>query len=213
VVLPNFVAKSTAESRDLLPFEGVPVLDRFQFLRDQIVAFAGRDVAALLAEPIVSYKGAHAEIAWYTERSGEPVAFSSLDGEARRNIGEKLRKYLSALAPMLHDTTAGPVLARALYVATPEDILAVGQEPVLIRWGMAPNSATTTGSPLTEQFAATLGPYAPFDAPSITPINPRAPLAETTPLPGPKPTTANLPARPAADSILRPPPPPRWLYC
>jgi S1-C subfamily serine protease len=189
MALPNFVAKSTVDTRDLLPLEGVPALDRFQFLRDQIVAIAGRDVAALFAEPIVSYKGARAEIAWYTERSGEPVAFSSLDGDARRNIGEKLQKYLSALEPMLHDAKVGPVLARALYIPAPEDIIAVGQEPVLIRWGIVPNSATATGSLRAEQFASTLGPYAPFGATSITLTRARA--VEPTPLPGPKPTTAD----------------------
>ncbi len=134
---PNFIAKSTIAVSDVLAIDGIPVLERFQFLRDQIISVAGRDAAALFAEPIITRRGAEAEIAWYTERQGDPIALTSLDAEARKNVGAKLRAHLAAFAPLLRDPAVGPVLARALHVPEPSDIIAIGGEPSLIRWGVA----------------------------------------------------------------------------
>ncbi len=167
-MLPNFIAKTRVANRNCLSLDGEPVLDRFQLLRDGIIGVAGREAAALFAEPVASRKGVEIEIAWYGQPEGDPRPLASLDADLKRILGDKLRARLQAMAPLLADTRIGPLLARALYVADAGDILAVGQEPVLVRWGILPDGVDAADrAHLTQHFAATLGPYAPFAAPRI----------------------------------------------
>ncbi len=175
---PNFIAKSTVAVSDLLAADGVPVLERFEFLRDRIISLAGRDAAALFAEPIITRRGGEAEIAWYTERQGDPIGLSSLDAEARKNVGAKLTKHLAAIEPLLRDPAAGPILVRALHIPEPSDIVAIGGEPAFIRWGVA---GSQTNVALAAQFSTTLGPYSPFPPPPMNrPPDANAPASPPT---------------------------------
>jgi S1-C subfamily serine protease len=187
---PNFVAKSTIRSGDFLTIDGVSVIDRFHVLRDFVISQAGRDAAALFAEPIITRKGAEAEIAWYTERQGEPVALPALDADARRTVGDRLRNHLAALEPLLRDPEMGRVVAGALYVPTPEDILAVGLEPTLIGWGVATDQSDAA---LAAQFDRTLGPYVPFRAPRIRAAPPSVVVRPAATIETPAPITAPRP--------------------
>lgn len=200
-MLPNFIAKTTIEARQCLRLPGAIALESYQSLRDALIGSVGRDAASLFAEPILTPKGDRLEVAWYTEQIGEPVAIDALDTEAHRIVADKLRSRLALLEPLLGGSF-GALLCRALYVADRSDILAIGQEPVLIRWGML-----AEGSDLTEagwpdrQFAATLGPYARFGAPRLTDRPRLVPSAAPPPQQPLEPSPA-FAARPAYGAAL-----------
>ncbi len=166
-MLPNFVAKVTNDHRLCILLNGGMVLERFSMLRARVISAASREAAALFAEPVVTRKGGQIEVAWYSEQAGEPKPLDSLDAEARAIVAAKLRSRLDGIAPLL-GSDLGPLLARALYVEGPASILAIGQEPVLIQWGILPAGVSAEDqTALDAHFAATLGPYASFPAPRI----------------------------------------------
>ena len=178
-MLPNFVAKVTIDRRACLQLNGKLVLEEFPMLRAGLIAAANRDAAALFAEPVLTAKGDQIEVAWYSEQAGEPTPLDGLDPDVRRIVADKLKARLASLAPLL-GSDLGPLLARALYVIDPADILAVGQEPLLIRWGVLPDGlAATDEAGLDRHFAATLGRFAAFGPPRIAvrPISPQTPPA------------------------------------
>ena len=168
-MLPNFVAKVTIPRLSCLSLNGRLIVEEFAALRSRLIGSVGRDAAALFAEPVLTHKGDDVEIAWYSEHAGEPVRLETLDDELRRSAAGKLQARLAAIEPLLA-TDAGPLLGRALYLAGSDSILAVGQEPLLIQWGVLPQGLSGDDrASLERQFAATLGPYAPFPAPQIAP--------------------------------------------
>ncbi len=162
---PNFLIKTSVRTDDLIGISGIPIIDRFSALRDQLISRLGREVAAIFAEPVISRRDVTVEIAWYSEALGDPRPLSSLDDDARKTVGDKLSSRLAALAPLLDDPAIGPLLSRALYVADANAIFAVGREPVLTGWGVMSNWRSADGAARARQFAATLGTYSPFPAP------------------------------------------------
>ena len=198
-MLPNFVAKVTIDRRSCLQLNGRLVIEEFAALRSGLIAAANRDAAALFAEPVLTAKGERLEIAWYAEQAGEPKPLDGLDPEIRRIVAAKLKNRLDSLAPLLA-SDLGPLLTRALYVAGSADVLAIGQEPLLIRWGMLPDALSPLDQPALERhFAETLGPYVGFGAPAIAPSRPMATrptlvaATDTPALQPPEPENRSLP--------------------
>ncbi|MBV9705071.1 MAG: trypsin-like peptidase domain-containing protein [Methylobacteriaceae bacterium] len=164
--VPNFVAKTTVDIDRVLRLDGDSVLDRFSWFRERLIALRSRDVAALFAEPVITRKSAQLEIAWYAERTGDPVPLVSLDRDARRVVEDNLRRKLANLTPLLGSAEVAPMLRRALVIESLDFIYVIGQDPVLVNWGVAP-----AGIPISDQSrldaytAQTLGAYANFAAP------------------------------------------------
>ena len=168
-MLPNFVAKLTIARAACLELNGRLVLEDFSVLRAGLIAATSRGAAALFAEPVLTAKDDQIEVAWYSEQAGEPTPLDALDPDLRRIVSDKLTARLDALAPLL-GSSLGPLLARAMVLASAQDILAVGQEPLLIRWGVLPDDrAADDQAGLDRHFAATLGRFATFGPPRIVP--------------------------------------------
>jgi S1-C subfamily serine protease len=111
--------------------------------------------------------GGKIEIAWYSEKAGEPRPLEALEPEARRAVEQKLRSILLSIAPLM-SSGLGPLLGRALYSDDPKSLLCVGQEPLLTGWGMLPPAIIgAEQADLDRHFASTLGRYAPFGAPRL----------------------------------------------
>ena len=166
-MLPNFIVKVTVDERDCLPFNNSLAIQQFRELRSYVIEGVSRDAATLFAEPVVTQKGAEFEIAWYAEPVGQPVPLSQLDPDVRRIVSDKLARAAQALAPLLAGEM-GALLSRAFYVKDEDSILAVGQEPVLINWGIVtPDVDTGSQRALNAHFAATLGRYTALPAPTI----------------------------------------------
>lgn len=166
-MLPNFIAKLTVERRYCLHRNGRLAIEDFVALREHVIDLASREAAALFAEPILTSRADLIDVAYYGEPVGEAVPIDRLDAAARGVVVERLRARLAALAPLL-SSSLGPLLAQALYVTSSDDVLAIGSEPLLIRWGMLPaDVAAGDRAALDAHFAATIGRYAPFGGPRL----------------------------------------------
>lgn len=166
-MLPNFIAKASVGRANCLLLNGSLVLEQFGDLRAYLVGAVGRDAASLLAEPVLTKKGDQLEVAWYAEQPGTPRPIDTLDAELQGSAIYKLKSRVQAMAHLL-DGPSGALLARALYVLNSDSIIMVDQEPLLIQWGMLPDSvAPREQTSLDNHFAQTLGRYVALPAPSI----------------------------------------------
>lgn len=165
---PSFIAKNSLGERILLREGNRLAVEGFDRLRERLTIAVGREVAGLFGEPVLNRASGTGEVSWYTHRTGDVLLPAALDTAARTRFEATLRAFLSGLEPLLADREIGSLLARALYVASAEDILAVGVQPVLTNWGMLPlDIAAGDRAAVERHFRETLGPYAPFPAPSI----------------------------------------------
>ncbi len=194
MAVPNFIAKSNTTAAQCLRVDSRPVVEQYAILRDAVIAQRGRPTASLFAEPILSRKDDVLEIAWYSGYPGAPAPLKALDADARIVVIERLKERLSALAPDLDDATLGPLLARALYIQSADDIFALGQEPVLINWGIVPaGTALDDQQALDRHFTSTLGPYASFGPPRLVGARPTSAIDPASP--------STLVRRPAAFDV------------
>lgn len=182
---PNFITKTRFSVDQAMSVGSVLVIDRYQQLRDRLIALHGRDVA-LFAEPVVTRRGDLLEIAWYTEQAGEPVPITFLDDAGRQGAEADLRAKLAALQPFLASSDIGKSLSRALCLADPDSIYAIDGRAVLINWGLRPPHVSASDpQALDRNFATTLGPYAPSSWPGA-----ESAAATKAPLPGDPPAAA-----------------------
>lgn len=115
----------------------------------------------IVAEPALASEGSSAarSIAWYTSAEGEIVPPPQASPDQQREILCWLENALQSAFAGCSDPDIGPLLQRALIVATLEDILLVGGQVVLTNWGLAPPSVVDREDGLRQHFAATLGRY------------------------------------------------------
>ncbi len=200
---PSFICKT--DRLGLTPIEvgGKPVIQLSEQLHDTVLRQCGREAANLFADPVAAADGG--SISWYAETGGEPQPLNTLDAEKRHAPEEMLRAQLTKLAPLLADPEAGQLLAAALHVASPEDILVVDGRPILVNWGLVPNAAAASRSSLARHFAEMLGAYAPFPPPNASAVR----AATVTP-PSPAPTVAPTPEIASTPAMPAPPPAVAW---
>ena len=197
---------------------GAPSATSYHQLIERIEKLAGRDAAALFAEPVLpsGVAGAGTAVSWYCSRDGNVTELDAIDEVARRRIVRKLTARLAALAPALRDAAIGPAAGTWLNVADPADIVSVGGEPVLVNWGFLPADVRADPAARRDHFARTLGRFAP-DLP-VPPVE--AALPTETPdsslrneenrssvMPTPPPPTSDQAARAGRDTPTAAPPP------
>jgi hypothetical protein len=147
------------------------VVDRFARLDAIVTSRAGRNVAGLFAEPRISRGNgaAPARIDWYARFDGVIRPFNQLDPSSAASVRRTLESRLAALRPLAFDPDCGPLVAAALNVASPEAIVSVGGDPVLIDWGLLPPAALSDERSRAAHFAATVGRFMPdFPLPPLS---------------------------------------------
>ncbi|UHC17825.1 serine protease [Methylobacterium currus] len=155
----RFVASRTLAGLDLVRIDDRPVLEDHERLRGLLGRYGGAALAALFAEPVVSRSNgaAPARVDWYTGLDGPIRPLAELtSGEARR-VQERLRAALAALEPLLGGPD-GPLPAASLNLASPQAVMAVGEAPLLIDWGLLPRGLAADENGRLRHAAATLGP-------------------------------------------------------
>lgn len=172
------------------------MLDDYQKLQSEITVRAGADTAQLFAEPIVTWGNGEnpGSISWYADTDGDGTPLQFVPPERRKRLEDGLAVLLGRLLALRDDPAIGPLLTRALVLASSEGILAVGDQVVLVDWGQVPEGASTDSAGLAAQYAATLGPYAPSLAkappvspPPVMPVTPPPlPIAAAAPLAKPQ---------------------------
>lgn len=122
----------------------------------------GTEAASLFAEPVFPTNGAGSNliISWYSAHEGAVVELDALDEAAWRPAASRLKQRLQSLSPLLSDSQIGAALSSWLNLTSPNDILLIGGEPVLINWGFYPAEVAATPDLRRQHFLRTLGRFA-----------------------------------------------------
>lgn len=208
---PRLLSKTDLAGCEPVRLAGRAVIDSHARLA---ALLAARGLAAgLFAEPVITRgaDGAPVAVAWYGAGDGEPVPLAALSPARRAEAEARLRADLAALAPLLDDAEAGPLLRRALLIADPDCLLALDGRVVITGWGLAPRGSGDDPVRLAAALREGLGRYLPAVAdagpelfavplvasPASPPSPPPPPLRPATPAAAPAPPAAPPPA-PAA---------------
>jgi S1-C subfamily serine protease len=153
---PRFIRRTELGGLELVPAGNAAVLDRHDELQRLVRERLGGAIADLFAEPVVTRGNGPnpGSVSWYAAAPGEPHSFGALSAADRGPAEERLRRALAALEPGFRDPQLGPMLRAALMVPSLDDVLLLGDTPVLTGWGLAPAGAAARPS--------ALAPYAPF---------------------------------------------------
>jgi len=158
-----FVMSSDLTGRVALDVGGRRAISEYEGLVERIERLCGREAATLFAEPVLPRGGAEpaTAISWYGPFEGRAMALDAIDAVAKKPTVDRLTQRLNALAPALADPELAPRLAAALAVASTNDVLAVGGEPLIVNWGVLPEDVAQQPARRLAHFSDTLGRYAP----------------------------------------------------
>lgn len=156
-----YIAKSDLEGLVEVRVDGRSPLDAAPSIHEALESRLGRDVAALLAEPVVTRGNGQVatSISWYGSRDGQATPLTALDPAARAGAEALLRDRLGKIAGLLASPEIGPLLGGALHLASLDDVLVIDGQPVITRWGLVPEAAMRSPGARDSHFASTLGPY------------------------------------------------------
>ena len=200
-----YLTRTILDDLDEVTVDGRSVVEAYDRLEAAIASRSGREVAALLAEPVITRGNGPnpASISWYAHTSGDPRPLAALDPDSRSAVEATLRAQLAQLQLLLDDPELGPLVGGAVHLAGRDDVWVVDRRPVLINWGLIPASAARTRAARDEHVRRTSGLYAALTrAPAISTAEwQERHGGRATPSPPPPPIVA-----PAA--AVPPPPPP-----
>lgn len=163
----HFLIKSRIDLERCIKIGDETAVEQYDTLHALLMEKAGPETAKLFAEPLIS-KGndrAAATVSWYSDRAGQGVPMSKLDAAGQDELKAALTERLAPLRDLLNDPEAGEFAAAALHVGSASDILSVDGHPVIISWGVLPDAAVGDAAGRSAQYARTLGPFLPLDAP------------------------------------------------
>ncbi|KZC01937.1 putative serine protease HhoB [Methylobacterium radiotolerans] len=163
----RFVASRTLAGLDAVRTDDRPVIEAYDRLR-RILRQRGGDAAAeLFAEPVISRSNgaAPARVDWYTNLDGPIRPLAELDPDSAARLRRRLGAALAALEPVLRDRETGAFAASCLNLAGPSAVLAVGDAPLLVDWGLLPQGLAADERGRVRHFASTLGALAPDHLP------------------------------------------------
>ncbi len=202
----RFICTSEMNAFEPIQWRGQRVLEAFESLRVFLEVKSHGRLGGLLAEPALASERSSAarSMAWYTTAEGEIMPLVRAHPDHQQEALRGLRETLQPAAEWLADPDLGPLLQRALIVATVEDILLVGDQVILINWGLAPPSAADSEVGLRQHFEATLGRYVTLPWP-ITPVHEA--FQRNNPFPVPE-RSSQASAPPAAATEVAPVPVP-----
>ncbi|MCJ2026333.1 trypsin-like peptidase domain-containing protein [Methylobacterium sp. J-067] len=164
----RFVASRTLAGLDPIRIDDRILLEDYERLRRLVLTRCGASVADLFAEPVISRSNgaAPARVDWYTHLDGPIRPLAELDPAVAEPAAQRLRSALATLAPLLRDREAGAFAAACLNLASPLAVLAVGDAPLLVDWGLLPQGLAADDRGRGRHFASTLGAFAPAAMPS-----------------------------------------------
>ncbi|HUN40523.1 MAG TPA: serine protease [Acetobacteraceae bacterium] len=176
----RFITRTSLADLTPLSVNGQALLEHHARVHDVLRTHGGEAAARLFAQSVVTWgNGTNpGSVAWYTDALGEPGPLAALPAERREAIGQRLKAALTAVWPARTD----PVVAAALTLAGPDSIWAVGDEAVIVGWGLTAANPPVPATPA--ELAATFGSYLPADD-AIAPVPPPPPSSGPIPVPPP----------------------------
>lgn len=163
----RFVASRTLTGLDAVRLDDRPVIEAYDRLRRLLRQHGGDAAAELFAEPVISRSNgaAAARVDWYTNLEGAIRPLADLDPDSAARLRHRLGAALAALEPVLRDREAGAFTAACLNLAGPSAVLAVGDVPLLVDWGLLPQGLAADERGRVRHHASTLGAVAPEHLP------------------------------------------------
>ena len=142
---PRYIIKTSLAGLHLLTLDGAPVLRLHARLADLLRRHGADAAAGLFAEPVITPPSASlpGSVAWYADLQGVAEPLFTLPADRRAGPEVALRAALQALAPLLNDPEAGPLLRRALAIPSTDSILTIGGMVLLTDWGVVADGAGT----------------------------------------------------------------------
>ena len=177
----QFLSKQRIAADDFLEAGGRSVLDQYAAWTALLSERAGPEVAGLFAEPMVSRgnDAAPPTVSWYTDLSGEHVPLSQLAPGERARVEQYLSDHLRPVQALAADPAHAELSAAALTTFGPDDVVVVGDRPVIVNWGLMPGGKSASPAARAAHQAATLGRFLPGTArvsaaPKATAVPPSA---------------------------------------
>lgn len=166
----HFVRSTQVHAADLLRVGGQPVWNDTFSLFARIDELCGDGASDLFAEPNAKDQGGdRLAVAWFGAAEGEPRRLDALDRGMRARVEADLVRKLEAIQPAVSDASIGEAVSAMLNVADPESLVAVGDEAVIIDWGLLPAAARGTQGAFIAHTARTIGPYLPAGLSPLVP--------------------------------------------
>ncbi len=147
---------------------GKDTIDSFAELIGIVRAECGDAVAALFSEPVrgPARSSKTPVVTWYAALEGSPTPLSQLDGIEKARVSNLLRERLALFSKLFSSNASGPTFASWLNLRSPEDILCIAGQPVLINWGMVPAAQGESSAMRESHFGGILGDLYPVDLPT-----------------------------------------------
>lgn len=163
----RFVASRTLAGLDTIRIDDRLVIDAYERLRRVLQQHCGEAVTDLFAEPVItrSNGASPARVDWYTNLDGPIRPLADLDLTSADLVRDRLGIALAGLEPALRDRAAGALMAACLNLASPHAVLAVGNAPLLVDWGLLPQGLSADERGRARHYASTLGATAPSHMP------------------------------------------------
>lgn len=186
----HFLSKTRVAPEDFVDAGGSPVLERYDALQALLGERAGPEVAALFAEPLISHgnDAAPPTVAWYSDTAGDTRPLASLSPAERDRAEAYLSDHLRPLRALADQPDSADLALGALSTYGREDVVMVGDRPMIVNWGLMPDCRGANVSTRPDHFAATLGrfltrPLTSARVPEATPVAAQAvaPIAAAVP--------------------------------
>lgn len=157
----RFVGSRTLAGLAAIQINDRPVVEDYERLR-RILPHDG-DAAHLFAEPVISRSNGAAptRIDWYTDLEGPVRPLSDLGPDEAERVRSRVRAAFSKIEPALRHPETGAFAAACLNLASPLAVLAVGDAPLLVDWGLLPQELITDEAGRVSHHAAALAGLTP----------------------------------------------------
>ncbi len=157
----------TSSLRGLRPVEGPEgaLLAHHATLMDRLRAVAPA-LEPLFAEPFIARTpdGLPADVSWYTLHDGPSRRFGQVQPTQRAALLRRMQQHVDTVHA-LGDHPDAAILRAMLSLSGPEALMAVGDEPVLIDWGVVPQDSAadlSTGAARAASVLTALGLTVPW---------------------------------------------------
>jgi S1-C subfamily serine protease len=136
----RLIASKELKNFHLVPWQDNSAIEQYAWLSTVLAERCGSAAARLFAEPSLQRgNGATtARVDWYVSSDVVPVRWSELTLEGQALLRERLKVVLGTLRPLLYDAEIGPLLAACLNLASRDALAVLGEQPLLLDWGMLP---------------------------------------------------------------------------
>ena len=159
----HYLGKLKVDNADFVEIGGTPALEQYDALYRLLSERAGPEVAALFAEPLISRgnDAAPPTVSWYGEGEGRPL--ENLSGAERARAEAYLADHLRPVRALAEEP-GGALAMAALTVYGAEDVMVVGDRPIIMNWGLMPGGKGASVATRPAHYAKTLGKFVPMEA-------------------------------------------------